>query len=95
MEQQDRALTSFEEMVQRAVNAEAKVGLRSSIMIRDADSHCLRDNCLSQNTSTKVQIQGLTIKKFKLEESRLKDLKPANEKTPAPPRNNKPRRTSR
>ena len=55
IEQQDRALTSFEEMVQRAVNAEAKAGLRSSIMVRDADSRCPRGHCPSQNTSTKVQ----------------------------------------
>ena len=33
IEQQDRALTSFKEMVQKAVNAEAKTGLRSSIIV--------------------------------------------------------------
>ena len=33
MEQQDRASTSFKEMVQRAVNAEAKAGLRSSTIV--------------------------------------------------------------
>ena len=33
MEQQDQASTSFEEIVQRIVNAEAKAGLRSSTMV--------------------------------------------------------------
>ena len=33
IEQQDRESINFEEMVQKAVNAEAKAGLRSSTMI--------------------------------------------------------------
>ena len=33
MEQQDRESMDFEEMVQRAVNAKAKAGLRSSTMV--------------------------------------------------------------
>ena len=95
MEQQDRASTSFEEMVQRAVNAEAKADLRSSIMVQDADSRCPKRHCPSQNTSTKMQTQGLTVKKSKPEESRPKDLKLANEKTPAPTRTDEPGKTSR
>ena len=93
IEQQDRALTSFKEMMQRVVNAEFKRGLKSSIMIWDVDSRCPKSHCSSQNTSAKVQIQGLTTKKFKPEESRTKDLKPVNEKTPAPPRINKSEKT--
>ena len=95
IEQQDRASTSFKEMVQRAVNAKAKTGLRSSIMVRDADSHCSRGHCPSQNTSTKVQTQGSTAKESKPEESRPKDSKPADGKTPAPPCTNEPGKTSR
>ena len=83
-------MTSFEEMMQRAVNAETKAGLKSSIMVRDADFHCPRGHCPSQNTSTKVQTQGSTVKKSKSEVSRPKNLKPADEKTPVPPRTNKP-----
>lgn len=33
IKQQDQALTSFKEIVQKIVNAEAKADLRSSIMI--------------------------------------------------------------
>ena len=95
IEQQDRASTSFEEMVQRAVNAEAKAGLRSSIMVRDADSRCPRGHRPSQNTSTKVQTQGLTAKESKPKESRPKESKPADGKTPAPPRTDEPGKTSR
>ena len=40
MEQQDREAIDFKEMVQRAVNVEAKAGLRSSAMIRDSDICC-------------------------------------------------------
>ena len=94
MEQQDRASTSFKEMVQRAVNAEAKAGLKSSIMVRDADSRCPRGHCPSQNTSTKVQTQGLTAKKSKPEESRPKKLKLADGKTSALPRTDEPGKTS-
>ena len=64
-------------------------------MVRDADSRCPRGHRPSQNTSTKVQTQGSTAKESKPEESRPKELKLANEKTPAPPRTNEPRKTSR
>ena len=58
MEQQDQASTSFKEMVQKTVNAEAKPGLRSSTMVPDLDTCCLRGHRLSHNTSSKVQTQG-------------------------------------
>ena len=94
IKQQNRALTSFGKMVQRAVNVKAKASLKSSIMVRDADFHCLRGYCPSQNTSAKVQTQDSTVKESKPKESRPKDSKPANEKTPAPPYTNKPGKTS-
>ena len=55
IEQQNRASTSFEEIVQRMVNAEAKTSLRLSIMVQDADFCYPRGHRLSQNTSTKMQ----------------------------------------
>ena len=95
IEQQNQALTSFEEMVQRAVNVEVKPDLKSSIIVWDADSRCLRSHRPSQNTSTKVQTQGSTAKKSKSEESRPKDSKPTDGKTLAPPRTDEPGKTSR
>ena len=94
IEHQDRALTSFKEIVQRVINTEAKIGLKSSIMVRDVDSHCSKGHCLSQNTSAKMQTQGSTAKKSKPEKFKPKDLKPANMKTSAPPRTNKTKKTS-
>ena len=94
IEQQDWTLTSFKEMMQKVVNVEAKASLSFSIIIRDTDFRYLRDHCLFQNTSTKVQIQGSNAKKSKLKESRLKDLKPANKKTPALLHTNEPRKIS-
>ena len=44
--------------MQRAVNAEAKAGLRSSTMIWDLDAHCPKGYRLSHNTSSKIQTQG-------------------------------------
>ena len=54
MEQQDRESTNFEEMVQRAVNAEAKAGLRSSTMVWELNAYCPRGHRFSDNTFSKV-----------------------------------------
>ena len=54
IEKQDQALISFEELVQRAVNAEVKAGLRSSIIIRDSDAHYVKGHCPLYNNSSKM-----------------------------------------
>ena len=64
MEQHNRKSINFQGMVQRAVNAEAKVGLRSSTMVRDSDIHCFQGHCCSNNIALKVQTQGTTAKDF-------------------------------
>ena len=64
-------------------------------MIRDADSRCPRGHRPFQNTSIKVQTQGSTVKESKPEESRRKDLKLADGKTPVLPFTNEPGKTSR
>ena len=87
MEQQDRESMDFEEMVQRAVNAEAKAGLRSSTMVRESDARCPRGHRPSHNTSSKVQTQGSSHKDSpRTEESRPKEAKSTDGKNPAPPR---------
>ena len=83
MEQQDRKSMNFEEMVQRAVNVEAKAGLRSSIMVRDSDICCLRDHRPSNSTASKVQTQETTIKDFYLEELKVKETRPTSSRTKA------------
>ena len=67
----------FEEMVQRAVNAEAKAGLRSNTMVRESDAGCPRGQRPSHNISSKMQIQGTTAKEPYSEEPKPKDPKPA------------------
>ena len=72
-------------MVQRVVNKETNTGLKSSIIIRNADFCCSKSHCPSQNTSAKVQTQSLTTKKSKPKESRPKEAKLANSKFSALP----------
>ena len=63
-------------MVQRAINAKAKAGLRSIIMVRDSDIYYSQGHCLFNNTASKVQTQGTTAKNFShLEEPKIKDPK--------------------
>ena len=90
IEQQDRESMDFEEMVQRAVNAEAKAGLRSSTMVRESDARCPRGHRPSHNTSSKMQTQGTTAKEPRTEESRPKEAKSTDGKAPALPRSDEP-----
>ena len=76
IEQQDWESMNFKEMVQRAVNAEPKSGLKSSIMVWDSDTHCPRDYRPSHNTSSKMQTQG-SKDSFCSEKPKFKDPKPA------------------
>ena len=61
--------------MQKAVNAEAKAGLRSSIIIWDLDIHYPRGYWPSNSITLKVQSQGTTTKESNPEESKLKELK--------------------
>ena len=54
MKQQDWESVSFKEIMQRVINVEAKVGLKSSIMIQDSDICYPRGHCSSNNTVTKI-----------------------------------------
>ena len=67
-------------MVQKAVNAKTKVGLRSSTMVRDLDAHYPRGHRPSHNTSSKVQSQGSNNK----DSSRFKEPKPKDLKLASP-----------
>ena len=76
MEQQDQKFINFERMVQRVVNAEAKTGPRSSIIVQDLDIHCPKDHCPSLSTASKVQTQGTTAKDSHQEKPKVKEVKP-------------------
>ena len=66
----------FEEMVQSAVNAKAKAGIRSSTMVRDSDIRCPKVHRPSNSTTSKVQTQGTTTKNSHPEEPKVKEPKP-------------------
>ena len=74
--QQDRASISFEEMVQKAVNTEAKTGLKSNIMVWNLDACCSRSHRLFHNTFSKVQTQGSKDPSCP-KETKIKNLKSA------------------
>lgn len=63
--------------MQKIVNVESKVGLRSSIMIRDLDIHCFKDHRPSNSISSasKVFNQGMTIKELRPKEFKTKEMK--------------------
>ena len=90
IKQQNRASTSFIEIVQRAVNPEVKAGLKSSTMVRDSDARCPRGHCPSHNTSSKVQTQRIAAKEPRAKEPKPKEAKQANGKAYAPLRSDKP-----
>ena len=62
-------------MVQKAMNAEVKTGLRSSTMVGDSDAYCLKGHRPSYHTFSKVQTQGITAKKPRTKEPRPKKVK--------------------
>ena len=63
-------------MMQKAVNAEAKVGLKFSTMIWDLNTHCFKSYHPSHNTSSKLQTQS-SKNFFRLKKPKPKDLKSA------------------
>ena len=83
IEQQDRKSVNFEEIVQKAINVEAKAGIRSTIIVWDSDICCSQGHCSSNNTALKLQTKGITAKdSSRPEEPKTKDLKSV------PPRDN-------
>ena len=64
-------LDDYEELVSKAVRAEAKAGLRPSSYVREADLQVLRGSRPTHTTAHKVQTQGAAIRG---DESRTKAL---------------------
>ena len=67
---------NFEEMVQRTVNAEAKTGLRSSVMVQDLDIRCPRGHHPPNSTASKMQTQKTIAKNSYQEKPKVKEVKP-------------------
>ena len=64
IKQQDQVSTNFKEMIQRAINAKVKVGLKSSTMIWDLETWCPKSHRLSHNAFPKIQTQNSNNKDF-------------------------------
>ena len=54
MEQQNRKSMDFKEVVQRAVNGEAKAALKTSTMVQELDVRCPKGHRPFHNISLKV-----------------------------------------
>ena len=58
IDQDDSQLVDYEELVAKAVRAEAKTGLRPSSYVQETDLWCFQGNRLVHTTAHKVQTQG-------------------------------------
>ena len=58
MDQNNSQLIDYEELIVKAVKAEAKAGLRLSVYVQKTDLSCLRGNQPAHTTAHKVQTQG-------------------------------------
>ena len=58
MEQRGREFDSWEEMIEKAVDAEAKAGLQPTSFIREMNHRCQRGNRPAHVTAAKVQTLG-------------------------------------
>ena len=76
MEQRGRKLDSFKELVEKAVNAEAKAALRPRFYAWETDQHCPRDSRPAHSTTAKAQGQGSSMKDPRVEKPRSKLQKP-------------------
>lgn len=81
--------------MQKTINVEAKLGLRSNIMIWDSDTYSFKGHRLSSITCLKVQTQGTTAKKPHTKKCRHKKAKQTDGKALALPRSNKPIKLNR
>ena len=76
--------------MQRAINAEAKGGLKSSTIVRGLDIHCLRGHLSFSSIALKMQTQGTTAKDSSHpEKPRAKETKSVYTDTAKPSKQNK------
>ena len=82
MEQRGRELDSFKELVEKAIDAEAKATLRPRFYAREIDQYCLRG---SRPLAAKASTQGQPMKDPRVEEPKSR---PQESKVPALQRSN-------
>lgn len=89
MEQRGRELDSFKELIEKAVNAEAKATFRPCFYARETDQYCFRRSRPILSTTTKSQ--GNSMKDPRIEEPRTKPQKPKAPATQQPEASKKAR----
>ena len=73
MQQRGRELHIWEELVKKAVDAEAKAGLRLTYYVRETDQRCLRGIRPAHTTTAKAQTQGSSsMRDLRVEEPKYK-----------------------
>ena len=72
LEHRDLKLESFDQMVKKAVDAEAKSALRPRSSTKEMDQHCSRDN----QTANSTKSQGSTMKDPQSEEPKVRETEP-------------------
>lgn len=66
---------SFKEIMQKAINAKTKAGLKSNIIVQNFNIYYSKSYCPFNNIILRVQTQKTTIKGFYPKEVKAKDLK--------------------
>ena len=77
MKQRGWKLDSFKELVEKAVNVEAKAALRPCSYVCETDQYCLQESWLS---TTKANTKGQPMKDLRVKEPKSR---PQEAKTPA------------
>lgn len=75
LEHRDLELESFNQMVKKAVDAEAKATLRPQAINREMDQHCPRGSRPAHNTAAKANTQAQSVKDSRSEESKARGPK--------------------
>lgn len=73
MEQMGREVDTWEEIIERAAEAEAKASLQLTSYIREMDHGCLRGNRPAHVITTHAQAQGISMKDPRDEDPRYQD----------------------
>lgn len=76
MEQRGRELDSWEQLIEKAIEAEAKAGLQHSFIFQEMDQHCPRGNRPAHTTVAKSQASVSSVRDPQTEPSTEKALAP-------------------
>ena len=76
MEQRGRELDSWEQLIEKTIEAKAKAGLQPSFILREIDQRCPRGNRLAHTTAAKSQASASSARDPRTKPSTKKALAP-------------------